>query len=232
MNTIIVRADQNNPDSESVMLGASIIREGGTVIFPTETVYGLGADGLNESACMKIFVAKNRPADNPLILHISSLEMLERVAFLDDDDLRSKILSFWPGPLTVLLRKRPSVPDAVSAGLPTVAVRMPDNPLALALIDSSGVPIAAPSANLSTRPSITDSADAISEMYGRVDLIYDTGHTAFGIESTIVDMTANPPKLLRSGSTTVEDLEAVFGHIEVTEAARGTMESLGREWIQ
>ncbi len=225
MYTRIVRADQDNPDREAVMAGASIIRAGGTVIFPTETVYGLGADGLNGEACLKIFMAKNRPADNPLILHISSPDMLDRVAVVDSSDLRSKIMSFWPGPLTVLLRKQPTVPDSVTAGLDTVAVRMPDNPLALALIDSAGVPIAAPSANLSTRPSITDSADAIAEMSGRVDLIYDSGRTAYGIESTIIDLTARPYRILRSGSARIEDLEAVFGHIEITDAARGTAES-------
>ncbi len=224
-HTRIVKADQNRPDPEAVHSGAEVILAGGTVIFPTETVYGLGANGLDQEACLKIFTAKSRPADNPLILHISSLEMLDDIAVLPDSRLRESLMRFWPGPLTVLLEKSNAVPAAVSAGQPTVAVRMPDNRLALELISASGVPIAAPSANLSTRPSITDSQDAILEMSGRVDLIYDSGKTSFGLESTILDLTTSPPRLLRAGSTTVESLQEVFGSIEISDAARGTVES-------
>ena len=225
LHTRIVKADQDNPDPEAVKSGAAVILAGGTVIFPTETVYGLGANGLDQDACLKIFTAKNRPADNPLILHISSLEMLDGIAVLPDSSVRQRLAHFWPGPLTVLLEKTDVVPAAVSAGQPTVAVRMPDNRLALELISASDVPIAAPSANLSTRPSITDSQDAVREMSGRVDLIYDSGKTSFGVESTILDLTTTPPRLLRAGSTTVESLQEVFGNIEISDAARGTVES-------
>lgn len=223
MDTIIVKIDQFKPDPALVEIGANIIRNGGTVIFPTETVYGLGANGLSQEACMKIFKAKERPADNPLILHVSSVQMLETIAHIDPETLR-KISKFWPGPLTVLLKKKETVPESVSAGLPTVAVRMPDNPLALEMIRAAGVPVAAPSANLSTRPSITDSAHAIAEMYGRVDLIYDAGRTTMGIESTILDLQTSPPRLLRSGSTTLEVLSLEFGRIELTDVARGVTE--------
>ncbi|MEM0157603.1 MAG: L-threonylcarbamoyladenylate synthase [Thermoplasmataceae archaeon] len=225
IHTRIVKADQDRPDPDAVHSGAEVILSGGTVIFPTETVYGLGANGMDQEACLKIFTAKNRPPDNPLILHISSIEMLDGIAVIRDKDLRSRLARFWPGPLTVLLAKADAVPDAVSAGQPTVAVRMPDNRLALELISASGVPIAAPSANLSTKPSITDSQHAIQEMSGRVDLIYDSGKTSFGLESTILDVTTSPPRLLRAGSATVESLQEVFGKIEISEEARGTVES-------
>ena len=223
-DTMIVHVDQFHPGIWEIEAGAAVIRRGGTVIFPTETVYGLGANALSEEACMKIFTAKNRPVDNPLIVHVSSMEMLGTIAELPEDNLADKLKTLWPGPLTVLLHKKPVLPDTVTAGLPTVAVRMPDNLLALALIESSGVPIAAPSANLSTRPSITDSSDAIREMEGRVDLIYDAGPTKLGIESTIIDVSVFPPVLLRAGSTPVEILTEIFGDIEITDIARGVTE--------
>ncbi|GGM70191.1 threonylcarbamoyl-AMP synthase [Thermogymnomonas acidicola] len=206
---------------EAVRKGASVIKAGGTVIFPTETVYGLGANALSAEACLKVFRAKNRPADNPLIVHVCDMEGFLRVAENPPEGLVSALKALWPGPLTVLVRKRDVVPDVTTGGSPYVAVRMPDNPLALALIRESGVPIAAPSANLATRPSIVDSSQAIREMYGRVDLIYDCGPVRIGVESTILDMRGGTPRLLRPGGYPVEFLERHFGEIEVTDEARG-----------
>ncbi len=214
-----------HPDQNAVQFGANIIRNNGLVVFPTETVYGLGANALSESASRKIYLTKERPADNPLIVHVSSLEMLHRITVDMDADTENKLGEIWPGPVTLLFQKSDQIPDLVTAGSPRVAVRMPDNPLALQLIEKSGVPIAAPSANIATRVSITDSKYAIDELKDRVDLIYDAGPTKFGIESTILDLSGDFPVLLRAGSKTVEDLETIFGKIYVSEVARGTAES-------
>lgn len=221
----ILKTDQNNPDPADLETGAEIIRKGGLVVFPTETVYGLGANAFSEESCRKIYKAKNRPADNPLIVHISSLEMLGQVASEVDEKISRILMELWPGPVTLLFPKNDRIPDIVTGGSNLVAVRMPDNPLALGLIERSGVPIAAPSANVSTRPSITDSLHAIEELSEKVDLIYDSGETSHGLESTIIDLSGNKPILLRSGSKPVEELTEIFGHIDVTDFARGLQES-------
>lgn len=221
----ILKTDQNNPSAEDLETGAEVIRSGGTVVFPTETVYGLGANALSEEACRKIFEAKGRPSDNPLIVHISSFEMLKQVVAEVPDKFSEVLERIWPGPVTLLFPKSHNIPDVVTGGSDLVAVRMPDNKLALGLIEHSGVPVAAPSANVSTRPSITDSKHAIDELGDRVDLIYDAGNTPHGIESTIIDISGPEPVLLRSGSKTVEELQEIFGDIEVTDFARGLVES-------
>jgi L-threonylcarbamoyladenylate synthase len=214
-----------NPENETDFIKkcADVIKSGGTVVFPTETVYGLGADAFNADACAKIFKAKNRPRDNPLIVHISSMEMLDKVAYIDND-LREKMVRIWPSPLTLLLKKKDTVPDIVSAGLDTVCVRFPDNRIALDLIESSG-PIAAPSANISTKPSIVDSATAIMELDGRVDIIIDAGRVKYGVESTILDCTVKPCRILRAGAFTVEDIESMIGTAYVDPLARGYSQS-------
>ena len=225
MHTRILKVDQVNPEPDAIRQAADVIRKGGTVVFPTETVYGLGANALSGTACRKIFEAKERPPDNPLIVHIADISQLEKVARDIPDVVMNALEYIWPGPVTLLLKKARNVPDEVTAGLDSVAVRMPANPLALMLIRESGVPIAAPSANIATRPSIVDSREAIKELTGRVDMILDSGKTFFGIESTILDARGRPAELLRPGAYTVEDLEKFFGKILIGDTARGIAES-------
>ncbi len=192
---------------------AGIIRGGGLVAFPTETVYGLGADATSEQAVQKIFEAKRRPADNPLIAHVSDREMLDRIASGIGITAERLIERFWPGPLTIVLRRKPILAESVTAGLDTVAVRMPDNRVALELIQRSGVPLAAPSANVSGRPSPTTAEHVLRDLEGRVDMIIDAGATKIGIESTVVDLTADPPVILRPGWITRELLIETVGPV-------------------
>ena len=179
---------------ETISQAAGIIRAGGLVAFPTETVYGLGADALNPEAVRKIYEAKGRPSDNPLILHVSSFEQARNLVYVNDV---AEILmkTFWPGPLTLVLPAKPVVPLVTRGGLDTAAIRMPDNSVAQALIEASGTPIAAPSANLSGRPSPTDFDSVYNDMNGRIEMILDGGKVDVGIESTVIDIT-NPDKIL------------------------------------
>ena len=223
MPALILKINENNFD-ESIDKASDIIRNGGTVVFPTETVYGLGANAYNPDACLKIFKAKDRPSDNPLIVTVSNFDMVNDVAYIDENLL--KIMKrVWPGPLTLLLKKKKIVPSIVTSGMDTVCVRFPDNKIALSLIEKSGVPIAAPSANLSTKPSIVDSKDAIEDLIDRVDAIIDAGRVKYGVESTILDATKKPYELLRPGAFSVEDLNRLFGEITINEAAKGYKES-------
>ena len=223
--TQIIKIDPLNPEIDKIRIAANVIKNGGLVAFPTETVYGLGANAYDGNACLKIFKAKNRPADNPLIVHIADFEQLFEVA----RDIPDKVLEIaqivWPGPLTFVLKKTDKIPKEVTAGLDTVAVRMPAHPIALQLIRESEVPIAAPSANLATRPSPTKAEDVIADMNGRVDVIIDGGHTFFGVESTIINVTVNPPVLLRPGPFTVEELKKLFGEVVIPEFAKGEREA-------
>lgn len=203
-------------DPEAIRRAADIILAGGTVAFPTETVYGLGADGLNAMAVRRVFAVKGRPPDNPLILHISDPEMLTSVARDIPEVAHGLIKEFWPGPLTLVLRKREGVPDEVTAGLGTVAVRCPDHPVALALIRAVGRPLAAPSANRSGRLSPTDAGDVIEELGGRVDAVLDGGPTVLGVESTVVDLTSSPPAVLRPGALPPEAIRRVLPDLFVT----------------
>jgi len=192
-------------NEEGIKVGAALIREGELVAFPTETVYGLGADALNAVAVAKIFEAKGRPQDNPLIVHLDSADKLSLVA--EPTELAIKLLAkFSPGPLTLVLNKKPCVPDIVSANLSTVAVRIPSHKVARALIAESGRPIAAPSANLSGRPSPTCASDVFADMDGRIPLVLDGGDCDIGIESTVVDLTSEIPTILRPGYITAEML--------------------------
>jgi L-threonylcarbamoyladenylate synthase len=194
-----------------------IIISGGTVAFPTETVYGLGANALDSKAVAKIFHAKGRPADNPLIVHISSREMLNMVA-KDIPALAIKLMdAFWPGALTIILKRNDVVPDITTGGLDTVAVRMPDNEIALSLISGAGVPIAAPSANISGRPSPTKVEHVIKDMDGRIDAVIMGGETRLGVESTVIDLTVSPPALLRPGGLGLEDIIGTIGEINIIE---------------
>lgn len=197
---------------------ARLIQQGEVVAFPTETVYGLGADALSNQAVEKIFVAKGRPSDNPLIVHIGSIGQLETVVSQVTDDAQRLIEAFWPGPLTLILPKQDTVADLVTAGLETVGVRMPDHPVALSLINAAGVPIAAPSANLSGKPSPTTAQHVRGDLEGRIAAIVDGGATGVGVESTVIDMTVKPAMILRPGGVTFEQLQAVLGTVEIDPA--------------
>lgn len=208
--TITAKISKWNPEHEIISQAAEIIRSGGLVSFPTETVYGLGADALNAEAVTKIYAAKGRPSDNPLILHVSCYEQAESLVYMND--IAKKLIhEFWPTPLTLVLPAKNIIPLKTRGGLDTAAIRMPDNPIALALIEASRTPIAAPSANISGRPSPTDFESVYHDMAGRIDMILDGGSCDVGIESTVIDVT-NPEKilLLRPGGMSVESIEAVI----------------------
>jgi len=185
---------------------AKLLLKGEVVAFPTETVYGLGANAFDANAVKKIFAAKQRPVDNPLIVHVSSIEMLKECILEIPDNIKSLIGKFWPGPLTILFQKSAKIPDEVTAGLPTVAIRMPSHPIAKALIERCGVPIAAPSANASGRPSPTTANHVITDLSGRIPMIIDGGPCQVGVESTVIDIYRNPPMILRPGGITLEQL--------------------------
>ena len=202
---------------------ARILKEGGVVAFPTETVYGLGADALNASAVKKIFAAKGRPQDNPLIIHVADEDITPYVTSVPDK-ARALMKAFWPGPLTIILRKTGLVPMETSAGLDTVGIRMPENETAKSLIRALGHPIAAPSANISGRPSPTNFERCVEDLDGRVDMIIGDGSSIVGLESTIVDYSVTPPRLLRPGSITLEQLLAVDEHVVYDEEKTRTDE--------
>ena len=190
---------------EKLQMAGEIIRKGGLVAFPTETVYGLGADGLNSLAVKKIYEAKGRPSDNPLILHIASMEDIEPIAYLNENAIKLAA-AFWPGALTMVLPKKSNVPSCVTGGLDTVAVRMPSNEIAISFIKEAGVPIAAPSANISGKPSPTTFEGVTENMNGRVEMIIDGGNCDIGIESTVIDLTGDVPTVLRPGGITLDML--------------------------
>ena len=197
---------------------AAILREGGLVGIPTETVYGLGANGLNEQAVKNIFAAKGRPQDNPLILHIPDVSWLER--YCKDIPLTAYQLAeaYWPGPMTMILYHKELVPDAVTAGLDTVGMRCPAHKLCRDIIAAAGVPVAAPSGNTSGRPSPTTAQHMLEDMDGKIEAIVDGGPCAVGVESTFIDLTCNPPRLLRPGVITLEQLRDVLGEVDVDPA--------------
>lgn len=211
---------------ENITLAAQVIRDGGLVAFPTETVYGLGANALNADAVTRIFAAKERPAADPLIVHLSGLEQLGSVARSIPPIGQKLAEVFWPGPLTLILPKQPIVPDSVTSGLETVAVRVPDHPVALALIRAADCPIAAPSANRFGHTSPTTARHVWDDLQGRVDIILDGGETTVGVESTVLDVSANPPRILRPGGITREMLEAVIGSVTVLRQSRTAEEKL------
>lgn len=218
INTAILDTFDKIKDIENLKRAAEIIKNGGTVAFPTETVYGLGANALDIDAVKKIFAAKGRPQDNPLIVHVDSLEMMYPLVDGFDDKAQKLANAFWPGPLTIIMKRNPSVPKEVSAGLDTLAIRMPSDEIARELIRLSGLPIAAPSANLSGSPSPTTSNRVISDLGGRVDAILNSHNCQVGLESTVITLVGDKPRLLRPGFITVEQLEAVLGEIVVDKA--------------
>ena len=208
---------------DQVEEAAAILRRGGLLAIPTETVYGLGADGLNPEAVRRIFEAKGRPQDNPLILHIPSADWLER--YCEEVPHAAYLLAerFWPGPLTMILKRKPVVPDVTTGGLDTVGMRCPDHPVTLAILREADLPVAAPSANTSGRPSCTNAADVKEDMWGKIEGIMDGGPCAVGVESTIVDLTVDPPQLLRPGGLPLEALEEVLGEVTVDKAVTGLL---------
>lgn len=202
----------------------NIIKNGGLVLFPTETVYGLGANGLDEEAVKKIYIAKGRNGDNPLILHICDIEMLGKIARNISDIEFNLMNAFWPGPFTIILNKTDIVPNVVSGGLDTVGVRMPSNEIARNLIKFSGVPIAAPSANISGKPSGTNINDIFEELANKVDYIIDGGNCNIGLESTVVRVIDDIPHILRPGKITAEDIRKVAGNVIIDEHVLGKLE--------
>lgn len=215
METRVLAVDPLIPDLAVLAEAGAILRAGGLVAFPTETVYGLGANALDDAAVRRIFAAKERAADDPLIVHLADPADLHKVA-LEIPPLAAKLAgAFWPGPLTLVLRKRPEVPDSTTAGFDTVAVRVPAHAVALGVIRAAGVPIAAPSANRFTRTSATTAAHVIEDLGGRIDLVIDGGPTEFGMESSVVDATGTVTRLLRPGALTLEALEAVAGAMAI-----------------
>ena len=204
-------------DREKIQEAARLLREGELVIFPTETVYGLGGNGLDEGAVDKIFRAKGRPKDNPLILHVADPEQVLDLVKVIPPKGKDCMDVFWPGPLTLIFERSEKVSDSVTAGANTVAIRMPSHPIAHAILKEAAVPVAAPSANTSGRPSPTRLAHVLEDMDGKVPMIVDSGDANVGIESTVLDVTVDPPMIYRPGGVTKEDLEAIIGEVAVDE---------------
>jgi L-threonylcarbamoyladenylate synthase len=213
METQVLVVDPQHPEPERIARAAEILRGGGLVAFPTETVYGLGANALDRAAIGRVFAAKGRPANNPIIVHVP--DAAAALSLVADWPLAAERLAarFWPGPLTLVLFKSEKVPGEVTAGGPTVAVRVPAHPVALALLKAADIPLAAPSANRSSRLSPTRATHVLRDLAGRIDLLLDGGPTAGGLESTVLDLTSMPPRLLRPGLVSVRDIEAVIGPI-------------------
>lgn len=220
MNTIVFHPES---DPNAVRDAAAILRRGGLLGIPTETVYGLGADALNEDAVSRIFLAKGRPQDNPLIIHVPDASWLERYCRSVPPAAYQLAERFWPGPLTMILPRRDIVPLQTTGGLETVGVRCPNHPVTLAIIEAAGVPIAAPSGNTSGRPSPTTAAHMIEDMDGKIDGIVDGGPCTVGVESTIIDLTVTPPRLLRPGGLPLESLRQVLGEVAVDKAVTGLL---------
>ena len=222
MKTKVIRiADKTSVKDEELMEAAGILRSGGLVAFPTETVYGLGANALDETAAKKIYAAKGRPSDNPLIAHMSCMEELPALVREIPEAGKRLAEKYWPGPLTMIFPKKDVVPYGTTGGLDTVAVRMPSDPVANRLIRLAGIPIAAPSANTSGRPSPTMAEHVIEDMDGKIEMIIDGGEVGIGVESTIVDVSGPVPTLLRPGAITMEMLTETLGHVEIDPAILG-----------
>lgn len=218
MITKISKLDSKNIDENIIKKASDLIKNGELVAFPTETVYGLGADGLNENACKKIFEAKGRPSDNPLILHISNISMLYNLVENVDPKSKKLIDKCWPGPLTIIFKKSKIIPNIITAGLDTVAIRFPSNKIAQSLIEASNTPIAAPSANISGRPSPTRADDVYNDMNGKINLILDGGESDIGIESTVIDMSEDIPTILRPGFFTFEFIKEILLDVKLDDS--------------
>ncbi len=220
MDTIVLKMQGDDKDKEKLKQAARVLQQGGLVAFPTETVYGLGANGLNPEATAKIYQAKGRPSDNPLILHISRREDLIPLVEGVPPVAEKLMEHFWPGPLTLILKKSSIVPKRTTGGIDTVAIRMPSHPIAYRLIEEARLPIAAPSANLSGKPSPTKAEHVIHDLMGRIDVIIDGPRSNIGLESTVVDLTSPIPTILRPGGITYEQLKEVIGKVEIDKGIR------------
>jgi L-threonylcarbamoyladenylate synthase len=211
--TEVLRVDPDNLDRALIARAAECLRDGGLVAFPTETVYGLGAHALDRAAIERLFAAKERPANDPLIVHIASIDEAALLVTGIPDAARRLAARFWPGPLTMVLQRSARVPSVVTAGLQTVAIRVPSHPVARALIENAGVPVAAPSANLFSRPSPTRASHVLADLDGRIDMIVDGGATDVGLESTVVDLSGDSPSVLRPGAVDIEALRDLLPDI-------------------
>jgi L-threonylcarbamoyladenylate synthase len=229
-HTFVIKVSPKVPQKKLILTAAEVLRRGGLVAFPTETVYGLGADAFNADAVKQIFVAKGRPLDNPIIVHIASVPDLKALTDHVPEEAGRLIEKFWPGPLTLILKKSPDVPGDVTGGLDTVAVRMPQNKIALALIKALGHPIAAPSANLSGRPSGTTAGHVLQDFAGKIDMILDGGPVTVGVESTVLDLSQEPPAILRPGAVTQEDLVPLLGRVVMGRGAETRKRSPGTRY--
>lgn len=215
MNTKVVTVDKKNPDNEALQEAGEILKRGGLVAFPTETVYGLGGDGLNPDSSRKIYAAKGRPSDNPLIIHIADMDSLGKLVTQVPGKARKLAERFWPGPLTMIFQKSREVPYETTGGLESVAVRMPSHPVALALIRAGGGYVAAPSANTSGRPSPTKAEHVVEDLQGKIEMIVDGGDVGIGLESTIVDFTEEIPVILRPGYVNQSMIEEAIGPVRM-----------------
>lgn len=224
MNTKLLKIDDPEVQSEAVEQAAAVIRNGGLVAIPTETVYGLGANALNPQAVKNIFRAKGRPQDNPLIIHVEDAAQAEKYALEIPQEYYELCRRFSPGPLTVILKKKDCIPMETSGGLSTVAIRIPSHPVARAIIKAAGVPVAAPSANLSGKPSPTTAAHCVDDLWGRVDAIVDSGECAVGLESTVISLAEETPLLLRPGAVTAEQLREVLPNLVIHQAVTAELE--------
>ncbi len=224
MKTELIKVMSKNK-AEVLSKAADLIKKGEVVAFPTETVYGLGANAFNDSAVQKIFIAKGRPSDNPLIVHISDLDQLNNLVEFVPENAKLLMKKYWPGPLTIVMKKSPLVPFSVTAGLDTVAVRMPSNKIALELIKKAGVPLAAPSANSSTKPSPTMAKHVMDDLNGKIPLILDGGNCDIGVESTVIGLAGEKPILFRPGKVTLEELKKVLGEVDSAKPVLNSLSS-------
>ncbi len=215
MKTQVIKIDAENIDKIALEPAAEALKQGMTVAFPTETVYGLGANALDGAAVSKIFKAKGRPSDNPLIVHIADREkVLELTSFIPDKAV-ALMDKLWPGPLTLVMKKSSVIPREITAGLDTVAIRMPGHPVALELIKLAGIPVAAPSANVSGKPSPTTAQHVLDDLDGKIELVVEAGSSRVGLESTVLDVSVDPPMLLRPGGITPLQIEEIIGRIDI-----------------
>jgi L-threonylcarbamoyladenylate synthase len=228
--TDVIRVDSDRPDAAAIARAAECLRRGGLVAFPTETVYGLGVHALDSAAVRRLFDAKGRPANDPLIVHVDSIDRIHDLVLRVPEAAVALAARFWPGPLTLVLPRSSRVPDEVTAGLNTVAVRVPAHPVARALLTAAGVPVAAPSANLFSRPSPTRASHVLDDLNGRIDVILDGGPTDVGVESTVLDLSSEVPTILRPGAISREMLQEFLPRVErrsAAERALGSMPSPG-----
>ena len=221
--TQVLEINPNQPDPDAIEQAAATIKRGGLVAFPTETVYGLGANALDADAIDRIFAAKQRPSTDPIIAHIYDLIQLDKLTIDAPASVQALATAFWPGPLTLVLKRNPDVPANIAAGRDTIAVRMPSHPIAQTLLQACGLPIAAPSANTFTRPSATSAQHVLEDLDGHVDLILDGGSAHIGLESTVLDLTAESPQVLRPGGVLLQDIQAILP--DTTRSTRYVSES-------